>query len=189
MQPLPSESTSPSRRRPRLDSSSSASSPFATASKRARFEMTTAKARGKLPETIDLTQQPSAFKPYAGAKKLVIKNLRAPTNRDNQVAEYYKRTEKELDGALEAIFEGRTPDVPLERLYRGVEDVCRKGDPAKVYQMLNDRVDVHLQRTVLPRIQKNGRASNLDTLKSSLEEWKTWNKQTVCFCVYAISRR
>ncbi|RBR09821.1 uncharacterized protein FIESC28_09700 [Fusarium coffeatum] len=141
--------------------------------------MTTAKARGKLPETIDLTQQPSAFKPYAGAKKLVIKNLRAPTNRDNQVAEYYKRTEKELDGALEAIFEGRTPDVPLERLYRGVEDVCRKGDPAKVYQMLNDRVDVHLQRTVLPRIQKNRRASNLDTLKSSLEEWKTWNKQTI----------
>ncbi|KAL4724945.1 hypothetical protein ACLX1H_008392 [Fusarium chlamydosporum] len=141
--------------------------------------MTTAKARGKLPETIDLTQQPSAFKPYAGAKKLVIKNLRAPTNRDNQVAEYYKRTEKELDSALEAIFAGRTPDVPLERLYRGVEDVCRKGDPAKVYQMLNERVDMHLQRIVLPRIQKNGRASNLDTLKSALEEWKIWNKQTI----------
>ncbi|RGP71497.1 hypothetical protein FLONG3_7108 [Fusarium longipes] len=140
--------------------------------------MTTAKARGKLPETVDLTQQPSAFKPYSGSKKLVIKNLRAPTNRDTQVAEYYKRTEKELDGALEAIFAGRTPDVPLERLYRGVEDVCRKGDPAKVYKMLNERVDVHLQRIVLPRIQKNGRASNLDTLKSILEEWKTWNKQT-----------
>jgi hypothetical protein len=181
MQPLASESTSPSRRRPRLDSSSSASSPFANTSKRARFDMTTARARGKLPETetIDLTQQPSAFKPYAGAKKLVIKNLRAPTNRDNQVAEYYKRTEKELDGALEAIFAGRTPDVPLERLYRGVEDVCRKGDPAKVYQMLNERVDVHLLRIVLPRIQKNGRTSNLDTLKNTLEEWKTWNKQTV----------
>ncbi|KAM0303669.1 hypothetical protein ACHAPM_003238 [Fusarium culmorum] len=143
--------------------------------------MATAKARGKLPETetIDLTQQPSAFKPYAGAKKLVIKNLRAPTNRDSQVAEYYKRTEKELDSALESIFAGRTPDVPLERLYRGVEDVCRKGDPAKVYQMLNERVDAHLQRIILPKIQKNGRASNLDTLKITLEEWKTWNKQTV----------
>lgn len=143
--------------------------------------MTTAKARGKLPETIDLTQPPSAFKPYAGAKKLVIKNLRAPTSRETQVTEYYKRTEKELQDALVAIFDGRTPDVPLERLYRGVEDVCRKGDPAKVYQMLKERVEVHLQRIVLPRIQKSGRASNLETLKSVLAEWKTWNTQTVCY--------
>ncbi|KAJ4264872.1 hypothetical protein NW762_005115 [Fusarium torreyae] len=141
--------------------------------------MATAKARGKLPETIDLTQQPSAFKPYAGAKKLVIKNLRAPTSRDAQVAEYYARTEKELESALAAVFSGKTPDVPLERLYRGVEDVCRKGDPAKVYQMLKERIDVHLQRIVLPRIQKIGRASNLDTLKSVLAEWKTWNTQTI----------
>ncbi|KAF9774096.1 hypothetical protein IL306_007929 [Fusarium sp. DS 682] len=141
--------------------------------------MTTAKARGKLPETIDLTEQPSAFKPYAGSKKLVIKNLRPPTSRDTQVAEYYKRTEKELEDALEAVFAGRTPDVPLERLYRGVEDVCRKGDPAKVYQMLKERIDMHLQRIVLPRIQKNGHASNLDTLKSALAEWKTWNTQTI----------
>ncbi|KAI6751088.1 hypothetical protein HG530_014002 [Fusarium avenaceum] len=141
--------------------------------------MTTAKARGKLPETIDLTQPPSAFKPYAGAKKLVIKNLRAPTSRETQVAEYYKRTEKELEDALVAIFDGRTPGVPLERLYRGVEDVCRKGDPAKVYQMLKERVEVHLQRIVLPRIQKSGRTSNLETLKSVLAEWKIWNKQTI----------
>ncbi|KIL84838.1 hypothetical protein FAVG1_12067 [Fusarium avenaceum] len=141
--------------------------------------MTTAKARGKLPETIDLTQPPSAFKPYAGAKKLVIKNLRAPTSRETQVAEYYKRTEKELEDALVAIFDGRTPGVPLERLYRGVEDVCRKGDPAKVYQMLKERVEVHLQRIVLPRIQKSGRTSNLETLKSVLAEWKMWNKQTI----------
>lgn len=178
MQPLASETGSPSRRRPRLNSSSSASPPLAT-SKRARFEMTTAKARGKHPETIDLTQTPSAFKPYSGSKKLVIKNLRAPTSRDTQVAEYYKRTEKELEDSLEAVFAGRAPNVPLERLYRGVEDVCRKGDPAKVYQMLKERIDVHLQRIVLPRIQKNGHASNLDTVKSTLAEWKTWNTQTV----------
>ncbi|KAJ4162589.1 hypothetical protein NW754_014013 [Fusarium falciforme] len=128
MQPVAVESNSPSRRRPRLDSSSSSSSPPPiAASKRARFEaMTSAKARGKLPETVDLTQPPSAFKPYTGAKKLVIKNLRAPTSRDAQVAEYYVRTEKELKDALDSVFAGKTPDVPLERLYRGVEDVCRK---------------------------------------------------------------
>ncbi|KAF4975165.1 hypothetical protein FZEAL_8005, partial [Fusarium zealandicum] len=181
MQPAPAESSSPSRRRPRLDSSSSASSPVA-APKRQRFEtvaMTSAKARGKLPEVVDLTQSPSAFKPYSGAKKLVIKNLRAPKSRDAEVAEYYARTEKELESALGAIFAGKTPDVPLERLYRGVEDVCRKGDPGKVYRMLKEKIEAHLQRVVLPRIQRNGGISNLDTLKSVLAEWKTWNAQTI----------
>ncbi|KAI8661580.1 CULLIN-2 domain-containing protein [Fusarium keratoplasticum] len=180
MQPVAVESNSPSRRRPRLDSSSSSSPPPIAASKRARFEaMTSAKARGKLPETVDLTQPPSAFKPYTGAKKLVIKNLRAPTSRDAQVAEYYVRTEKELKDALDSVFAGKTPDVPLERLYRGVEDVCRKGDPAKVYRMVKDRIEAHLQRIVYPRIGRNGGVSNLDTLRSVLAEWKIWNGQTI----------
>lgn len=182
MQSAPADSISPSRRRPRLDSSSSSSSPAAI-SKRPRFSdmpvMASAKARGRFHETIDLTKT-TAFQPYAGAKKLVIKNLRPPTSRDAQVAEYYARTDKELDGALESVFAGRKPDVPLERLYRGVEDVCRKGDPAKVYKLLKDRVEVHLQRVVHPRIQRDGGISNLDTLRSVLAEWKTWNTQTVC---------
>ena len=182
MQPVSPDPISLSRRRPRLDSSSSSSLP-AIDPKRPRFTdqaaMASAKARGKLPETIDLTQQPSAFKPYAGAKKLVIKNLRAPMSRDAQAAEYYARTEKELEGALDAVFAGRKPDVPLERLYRGVEDVCRKGDPGKVYTMLRERIENHLQKVVLPRIQRNGGNSNQDTLKGVLAEWKTWNTQTV----------
>lgn len=141
--------------------------------------MASAKPRGRFYDTIDLTNT-TAFQPYTGAKKLVIKNLRPPTSRDAQVAEYYARTDKELDAALEAVFAGRKPDVPLERLYRGVEDVCRKGDPAKVYKLLKDRVEVHLQRVVHPRIQRDGGISNLDTLRSVLAEWKTWNTQTVC---------
>ncbi|KAJ3499961.1 hypothetical protein NM208_g17252 [Fusarium decemcellulare] len=62
---------------------------------------------------------------------------------------------------------------------RGVEDVCRKGDPGKVYRMLKERIEAHLQRIVLPRIQRNGGTSDLDALRSVLAEWKTWNTQTI----------
>ena len=175
-----SSSSSPSRRRPRIDSTSSSQ---ASATKRARvvetLPMASAKARGKLPETIDLTQRPSAFQPYTGAKKLVIKNLRAPSHREAQVAEYYARTEKELETALEAVFMGRTGDVTLERLYRGVEDVCRRGNADKVYRMLKEKVDLHLQKVILSRINREGGLSKLDTLAAVLKQWKLWNSQTV----------
>lgn len=183
------QASSPSRRRQRLSSSSSSS--IASAPKRPKFgeaavtapippNMASAKARGKLPEVVDLTEKPSAFQPHAGAKKLVIKNLRSPGGgRDAQIEQYYARTERDLDEGLGAVFAGRKPAVPLERLYRGVEDVCRKGNAEKVYRMLMKRVERHLQTVVLPRIGKAGDASEVDLLRSVLGEWKTWNSQTV----------
>lgn len=141
--------------------------------------MASAKARGKLPETVDLTERQSAFQPQSGAKKLVIKNLRSPVQRDARVEEYYARTEKELEQALDAIFRGQSPAVPLDRLYRGVEDVCRKGNADKVYRMLKERVERHLQTVVLPRIKKAVEMSQLHVLRKVLSEWKIWNTQTV----------
>ncbi|GAO14117.1 hypothetical protein UVI_02037930 [Ustilaginoidea virens] len=142
--------------------------------------MASVRARGKLPETVDLTTGgPSAFQPYSGAKKLVIKNLRPPVNRESQAEEYYTRTEKGLEEALQAIFAGRRPAVPLERLYRGVEDVCRRGNAAKVYRLLKERIDSHLQLTVLPRMKRNSGQSSIDGLRSVRDEWRIWNTQAV----------
>lgn len=141
--------------------------------------MATLRARGKMPDIIDLTEKPSAFQPYSGAKKLVIKNLRAPISREAQVEEYYARTEKDLEEALEAIFDDRRPAVPLERLYRGVEDVCRRGGAAKVYRLLKERIDRHLQLVVLPRIRRTGGQSNIEMLRSVRGEWNVWNAQTI----------
>lgn len=141
--------------------------------------MATLRARGKMPDIIDLTEKPSAFQPYSGAKKLVIKNLRAPICREAQVEEYYARTEKDLEEALEAIFADRRPAVPLERLYRGVEDVCRRGGAAKVYRLLKERIDRHLQLVVLPRIRRTGGQSNIEMLRSVRGEWNVWNAQTI----------
>jgi hypothetical protein len=198
MQPEYLDSASPSRRRPRLESSSSSSAarpllgpkrqkladtskktPCPYPSSNGTNMMATAKAQGKRPDTVGLTQPFSAFQPQTGARKLVIKNVRASGTRDAQKEEYYARTERELREALEAVFEGRRPAVPLERLYCGVEDVCRKGGAEKVYRMLRDRVEAHLQRVVLPRARRAGASSDIDMLRTVLAEWKTWNSQTV----------
>lgn len=132
-----------------------------------------------MPDIVDPTKRQSAYQPLSGARKLVIKNVRSPAHQEARIREYYARTERELDGALDAIFNGRAPAIPLERLYRGVEDLCRKGNADTVYRTLKDKVDGHLKNVVLPKIQSAVRISGLDVLRSTLAEWKTWNAQTV----------
>lgn len=130
------------------------------------------------PVTI-LTRGPAGFQPMLGSRKLVIKNLRRPASHAAKVDEYYAQTEKDLGDALQKVFAGKRPGVPLERLYRGVEDVCRSGKAENVYHTLNSRVDAHLQNVVLPRIKNSPSISNIEVLQSVLDEWNTWNSQTV----------
>ncbi|KAH7313419.1 Cullin family-domain-containing protein [Stachybotrys elegans] len=179
--------SSPSRRRPRLPSSSSPASSASPSStpKRPKISdkpkpiMATAAVKGKLPERIDLTGRPSAFQPHVGAKKLVIKNLRKPDGRDTRVEEYYARTEKDLEEAIQAILSSRRPAVPLEKLYRGIEDICRNGNADKLCRMMKGRIEAHLQREVLPRIDRAAGTSNVAVLRNVLAEWKTWNSQAL----------
>ncbi|KYK61411.1 ubiquitin ligase subunit CulD [Drechmeria coniospora] len=186
MQPASSEGIAPTRRRHRLSSSSPAA-----ASKRAKFgdapAMTSARAKGKLPETIiDLaspaaapqTRSSSAFQPQSGAKKLVIKNLRS-SSREADIEEYYAQITRELDAALGAIFVGSRPSVPLEKLYRGVEDICRKGNAESMYCMLTSRIEAHLHNVVLPRIKRSAGPVNVDILRSLLAEWKVLSAQAM----------
>jgi cullin-4 len=175
--------------------------------------MLSAKSQGKLPETIDLTgasspqsshkpqatstgnymayQNPgpggkrtSAFQPHAGARKLVIKNLRAANpHRAADVDEYYARTWSELEAALTAVFAGQQPRQPLERLYRGVEDLCRKGEAERLADMLRSRFEDYLGKDVLSRIRNDGSAANTDDgdnvamLRAVLSSWATWSGQ------------
>lgn len=138
-----------------------------------------AKGKGRLTETIDLTRS-SAFQPNNGARKLVIKNLRThnPT-RDAKVAQYYEQTERELGAALDAILAGQKPAVPFERLYRAVEDLCRKGDAERVYRALKERMENHVYHQIMPRIKAEGGNSNYLTLKSLQAHWSTFNAQMV----------
>lgn len=127
------------------------------------------------------SKRPAAFQPHAGAKKLVIKNLRAPTpTRTAGVEEYYTRTWRELDQALSEVFAGRQPTQPYERLYRGVEDLCRKGEGEKLGESLRDRCEKYIEGEVLPQIRNDAAgqgADNVVMLRVVLEHWKRWSKQ------------
>jgi cullin-4 len=126
-------------------------------------------------------KRPSAFQAHSGAKKLVIKNLRVSTpTRSASVEDYYGRTWEELDEALTAVFHGRQPAQPLEKLYRGVEDVCRKGEAEKLGEMLQARCDEYLGKEVLARIRSDSGGPNADAvtvLRTVLATWKAWTQQ------------
>lgn len=141
--------------------------------------LTKGKGKGRLNDAIDLTRT-SAFQPSNGARKLVIKNLRPPNPvRDAKVAQYYAQTEKDLEAALDAILAGRKPTVPFERLFRAVEDLCRKGDADRVYCALKERMEKHVYNEIMPRIKSEGGNSNYQTLKSLQAHWSTFNAQMV----------
>lgn len=122
----------------------------------------------------------NVFQPQLGAKRLVIKNLRKQPDVDSRAENHYKKAIEELGSALQAVFAGAKPTVPLERLFRHVEDLCRSDRAPQVYSMLKDYVVSHLMKTVLPRVVRAGGNSNQDTLTAVLREWGEWNKQSVC---------
>lgn len=133
------------------------------------------KALGKRPEIVDLTKPPT-FQPHKGAKKLVIKNLRTtPLGND---LEYYRVTKQGLLDALQAIFEQKQPRQPLERLYRGVEDLCRHGTSKELYDMLRERCDTYLHNDLHRSILAEAGSSNIDILRSTHKRWGIWNAQS-----------
>jgi cullin-4 len=97
-----------------------------------------------------------ALQPHAGPRKLVVKNLRSgpatttitttgsSSSSSSAIESYYARVRADLDAALTAIFARRNPPQPLERLYRGVEDICRRGEAADLTDHLRKRWDAWL---------------------------------------------
>ena len=126
------------------------------------------------------TVAPSAFTPLSGAKKLVIKNLRVPAKRNDDTQSYYTKTWADIESALADVFGNKTPRQPLERLYRGVEDLCIQGQSEQLCKKLQTLCEAHMTNTVLKRIEANTRGvSNIDVLREVHKEWLVWGKQLV----------
>jgi cullin-4 len=132
---------------------------------------------GARPKTIDLTRPPSNFQPHAGAKRLVIKNLK--TTSTKSVDEYYDRTWSELDAALTSVFNKVPPTTPLGVLCRGVEAICRRGQAEKLFSHLKDRCKGYLEKQLLPELEKQSGTSNVDALRAVQRFWTVWNEQSV----------
>jgi cullin-4 len=137
------------------------------------------KALGKRPEIVELAKPTrSAFQPNHGARKLVIKNLRT-ASRARDLEQYYEKTRNELADALQAIFEQQPPRQPFERLYRGVEDICRHGAARELFDVLRARCESYLNGPLLRSIMVDSGSSNIDMLTAVYKHWVIWNSQSV----------
>lgn len=121
----------------------------------------------------------NSFSPHAGAKKLVVKNLRTGP-RVNQEP-YFDKTWSQLDTALSAIFDSRKPAISLEELYKGAENICRQERAAllakKVQERCKDYVAGKLRDNLVTRA---GGGTNVDTLRAVIEAWSMWHSRLVC---------
>lgn len=137
------------------------------------------KVLGKRPEVVGSTNPRSTFHTHGGAKKLVIKNLRT-TSRASDLDQYYQKTWGELENALKAVFARQQPQQPLERLYRGVEDICRHGEAKKLYEVLRKQCETYLNTDMAKAIEAEAGLSNVDRLRGVHKHWVIWNQQSVC---------
>lgn len=122
--------------------------------------------------------RPTAFTPYQGAKKLVVKNLRTTPRADPE--QYYQRVLAQLNAALTTIFGEEESKHSLEELYKGAENVCRQGRSADLYLRLRERCESHLAGHVRECLaEKTTRLTDVDLLASYLDAWKSWSGKLV----------
>ncbi|KAE8350978.1 cullin-4B [Aspergillus coremiiformis] len=130
------------------------------------------------PRSFNAPVRQSNFTPHTGAKKLVVKNLRTGS-RLNQDS-YFEKIWGQLDAALTAIFDGGNPEVSLEELYKGAENVCRQGRASALARQLQERCRGHVSgklRDML--VAKAAGGSNVDTLRAVVDSWVTWQSKLV----------
>lgn len=122
-------------------------------------------------------QTTPSLKTYLGARKLVVKNLKP--QQTPAVDDYYARAYEDLESALRDIFQGRQPRQPLDRLYRHVESICRRGESAKLFKLLQSRCDGHVREVTLPKIRAKDNGSDIHMVRVVREYWKEWSGKSI----------
>ncbi|KAL5612870.1 hypothetical protein BROUX41_004051 [Berkeleyomyces rouxiae] len=121
-----------------------------------------------------------SYQPLAGAKKLVIKNRRQPpAEAEEKIREYFNKTWSELSVAIDGLLHGEPLKSPLDRLYRGVEAICRDGEAESLCKRLAEHTYDHLKSNVYPSIARGGAdLPELETLRLVVQSWNTWQDRT-----------
>jgi cullin 4 len=114
---------------------------------------------------------------HAGAKKLVVKNLRTNTQWDSKA--YSEKVWGQLDAALAVIFKGGQDGFSREDLYRGVENVCRQGGASPLFSRLESRCRQHVERDMKDPLLDRVNLDNVAVLKAVLAEWAKWKEQII----------
>ncbi|KAF7593333.1 hypothetical protein BBP40_011622 [Aspergillus hancockii] len=189
--------SSPTSKRPRLSPSpsgpTSAQGPRGSASSNTMYNFSNQEPKGSFGQVIPGTSSHNAttrprsfnapvrqsnFTPHTGAKKLFVKNLRTGS-RLNQDS-YFEKIWSQLDTALTAIFNGGKPEVSLEELYKGAENVCRQGRASALARQLQERCRGHVSGKLRDTlVAKAADGDNVDTLRAITESWTTWQSKLV----------
>ncbi|KAI9370792.1 Cullin family-domain-containing protein [Aspergillus egyptiacus] len=142
-------------------------------------------AGGPIPSNPALQARPgnapahqSNFTPHTGPKRLVVKNLRTGTRLNQDL--YFDKVWGQLDAALSAIFKGGKPEVSLEELYKGAENVCRQGRAEVLSKRLQGRCREHVAGNLHDVLVDKARTgTNIEALRSVVEAWKVWQSMLV----------
>ncbi|KAJ5782392.1 hypothetical protein N7457_004166 [Penicillium paradoxum] len=130
------------------------------------------------PQNMNPNSRQSNFSPHTGAKKLVVKNLRAGP-RLNQDS-YFDKVWSQFDAALTAIFDGKKPESSLEELYKGGENVCRQDRAALLAKKLQARCKEFVSGNMRTNLAtRAGGSTDVDTLRAVIEAWSTWHTKLV----------
>ncbi|KAJ5098576.1 hypothetical protein N7532_005577 [Penicillium argentinense] len=130
------------------------------------------------PHAIPPNNRQTTFSPHGGAKKLVVKNLRTGPRASHEP--YFEKTWTQLNAALTAIFEGRKPEVSLEELYKGAENICRHERAALLAKKVVDRCKEYVSGTLRENLVKGaGGGTDVDTLRAVIEAWSTWHSRLI----------
>lgn len=118
----------------------------------------------------------AGINPHTGAKKLVVKNLKATAHWDGKA--YLEKTWGQLDAALATIFKDGQDRLSKEDLYRGVENVCRQGGASTLFARLDGRCRTHVERDMRDRLVRTaGDSSNVQFLSAVIDTWKLWKQE------------
>lgn len=134
---------------------------------------TTMKARAN-----NAAPRQSNFTPHTGAKKLVVKNLRAGPRLNQDT--YFEKVWAQLDAALVAIFERGKPEASLEELYKGAENVCRQGRAAMLAKKLQEKCREYISGNLRENlVDRTSEGNDVDALRAVVDAWTTWNSKLV----------
>lgn len=118
------------------------------------------------------------FAPNAGARKLVVKNLRTGPRGSHEP--YFDKTWSQLDSAFSDIFDGRKPTTSLEELYKGAENICRQGRATMLAQKVQDRCKGYVSGKLRENlVARAAGVTDVDTLRAVIDAWSTWHSRLV----------
>ena len=119
------------------------------------------------------------FSPNVGARKLIVKNLRTGPRVGHEP--YFDRIWSQLDAALTEILEGRKPEISLEELYKGAENICRQDRALMLAKKVQESCKTYvLEKLRTSLVTRSGGGTDVDTLRAVIEAWSSWHSKLVC---------